>query len=82
MEVTITVNGTAETLDIEPRLLLVHVLRENLRLTGTHIGCDSTSCGACTVLVDGTPIKSCTMFGVQVDGREVTTVEGLSLIHI
>ena len=77
MEVTITVNGTAETLDIEPRLLLVHVLRENLRLTGTHIGCDSTSCGACTVLVDGTPIKSCTMFGVQVDGREVTTVEGL-----
>jgi len=77
MEVTITVNGTAETLDIEPRLLLVHVLRENLRLTGTHVGCDSTSCGACTVLVDGTPIKSCTMFGVQVDGREVTTVEGL-----
>ena len=77
MEVTITVNGTAETLDIEPRQLLVHVLRENLRLTGTHIGCDSTSCGACTVLVDGTPIKSCTMFGVQADGREVTTVEGL-----
>ena len=77
MEVTITVNGTAETLDIEPRQLLVHVLREDLRLTGTHIGCDSTSCGACTVLVDGTPIKSCTMFGVQVDGQEVTTVEGL-----
>jgi aerobic carbon-monoxide dehydrogenase small subunit len=77
MEVTITVNGTAETLDIEPRQLLVHVLREDLRLTGTHIGCDSTSCGACTVLLDGTPIKSCTMFGVQVDGQEVTTVEGL-----
>jgi carbon-monoxide dehydrogenase small subunit len=77
MEVTITVNGTAHTLDIEPRELLVHVLREELRLTGTHIGCDSTSCGACTVLYDGTPVKSCTMFGVQADGVEVTTVEGL-----
>jgi carbon-monoxide dehydrogenase small subunit len=77
MEVTITVNGTARTLDIEPRLLLVHVLRENLRLTGTHIGCDSTSCGACTVLYDGTPVKSCTLFGVQADGVEITTVEGL-----
>jgi len=77
MEVTITVNGTAHTLDIEPRELLVHVLREELRLTGTHIGCDSTSCGACTVLYDGTPVKSCTMFGVQADGVEITTVEGL-----
>jgi carbon-monoxide dehydrogenase small subunit len=77
MEVTITVNGTEETMDIEPRLLLVHVLREQLRLTGTHIGCDSTSCGACTVLLDGTPVKSCTMFGVQAGGREITTVEGL-----
>jgi carbon-monoxide dehydrogenase small subunit len=77
MEVTITVNGTPHTLDIEPRELLVHVLREELRLTGTHIGCDSTSCGACTVLYDGTPVKSCTMFGVQADGVEVTTVEGL-----
>ena len=77
MDVTITVNGTAHTLDIEPRQLLVHVLRERLRLTGTHIGCDSTSCGACTVLYDGTPVKSCTVFGVQADGVEVTTVEGL-----
>ncbi len=77
MEVTITVNGTEHTMDIEPRLLLVHVLREQLRLTGTHIGCDTTSCGACTVLLDGTPVKSCTMFGVQADGHEITTVEGL-----
>ncbi len=77
MEVTITVNGTAHTLDIEPRQLLVHVIREELRLTGTHIGCDSTSCGACTVLYDGTPVKSCTLFGVQADGVEITTVEGL-----
>jgi aerobic carbon-monoxide dehydrogenase small subunit len=77
MEVTITVNGTPHTLDIEPRELLVHVLREELRLTGTHIGCDSTSCGACTVLYDGMPVKSCTMFGVQADGVEITTVEGL-----
>ncbi|HET9309856.1 MAG TPA: (2Fe-2S)-binding protein [Actinomycetota bacterium] len=77
MEVTLTVNGTAHTVDVEPRELLVHVLREDLRLTGTHIGCDTTSCGACTVLLDGTPVKSCTMFAVQADGREVTTVEGL-----
>ena len=77
MEVAITVNGTAHTLDIEPRQLLVHVIREELRLTGTHIGCDSTSCGACTVLYDGTPVKSCTVFGVQADGVEITTVEGL-----
>jgi carbon-monoxide dehydrogenase small subunit len=77
MEVTINVNGTAHTLDIEPRQLLVHVIREELRLTGTHIGCDSTSCGACTVLFDGMPVKSCTLFGVQADGVEITTVEGL-----
>jgi aerobic carbon-monoxide dehydrogenase small subunit len=77
MEVTLTVNGTAHTVDIEPRELLVHVLREDLRLTGTHIGCDSTSCGACTVLYDGVPVKSCTLFGVQADGVEITTVEGL-----
>ena len=77
MQITVTVNGEAHTLDVEPRRLLVHVLREDLGLTGTHIGCDSTSCGACTVLYDGTPIKSCTMFGVQADGAEVTTVEGL-----
>src|SRR5213593_665134 len=78
MEITVTVNGTARTVDVEPRRLLVHVLREELGLTGTHIGCDTTSCGACTVLLDGTPVKSCTMFGVQADGREVTTVEGLA----
>jgi carbon-monoxide dehydrogenase small subunit len=78
MEVTITVNGAPQTVDVEPRMLLVHVIRERLGLTGTHVGCDTTSCGACTVLVDGTPVKSCTMFGVQTDGREVTTVEGLA----
>jgi len=77
MQVTFTVNGAEKTVDVEPRVLLVHVLRENLALTGTHVGCDTTSCGACTVLLDGTPVKSCTMFGVQADGREVTTVEGL-----
>jgi aerobic carbon-monoxide dehydrogenase small subunit len=77
MEITVTINGTERTADVEPRLLLVHFIRDVAALTGTHIGCDSTSCGACTVLLDGTPIKSCTMFAVQADGREVTTVEGL-----
>src|SRR5438876_12307634 len=77
MQITVTVNGTQRTADVEPRLLLVHLLREELGLTGTHIGCDTTSCGACTVLLDGVPVKSCTVFGVQADGREVTTVEGL-----
>ena len=76
--VTVTVNGQARTAEIEPRLLLVHLLRDVFRLTGAHVGCDTTSCGVCTVLVDGTPVKSCTMFGVQVDGRSVTTVEGLA----
>ena len=76
--VTVTVNGASHSQEIETRLLLVHFLRETLGLTGTHIGCDTTSCGACTVLVDGTPVKSCTMFAVQVDGQEVTTVEGLA----
>ncbi len=75
--VTITVNGERRTADVEPRLLLAHLLRQGLRLTGTHTGCDTTSCGACTVLVDGTPVKSCTMLAVQADGHEVTTVEGL-----
>ena len=78
MRITTTVNGTAQTVDVEPRMLLVHVIRERLGLTGTHMGCDTTSCGACTVLVDGTPVKSCTVFGVQADGREITTVEGLA----
>jgi aerobic carbon-monoxide dehydrogenase small subunit len=78
MEVTITVNGSPRTADVEPRMLLTHVIREEFGLTGTHVGCDTTSCGACTVLVDGEPLKSCTMFGVQADGREVTTVEGMA----
>ena len=77
MNVTVAVNGTEHSADVEPRMLLVHLLREVLGLTGTHVGCDTTSCGACTVLLDGTPVKSCTMFAVQADGREVTTVEGL-----
>lgn len=77
MQITVTVNGAERTADVEPRMLLVHLLREELRLTGTHIGCDTTTCGACTVLLDGVPVKSCTMFGVQADGRDVTTVEGL-----
>ena len=77
MQITFTVNGAEETVDVEPRLLLVHLIRETLGLTGTHIGCDTTSCGACTVLLDGVPVKSCTVFGVQADGRGVTTVEGL-----
>jgi carbon-monoxide dehydrogenase small subunit len=76
--ITVTVNGQEHSLEVEPRLLLAHLLRENLGLTGTHVGCDTTSCGACTVLVDGVPVKSCTHFAVQVDGREVTTVEGLA----
>jgi carbon-monoxide dehydrogenase small subunit len=77
MQITVTVNGAEKTVDVEPRLLLVHLIRETLGLTGTHIGCDTTSCGACTVLMDGVPVKSCTVFGVQADGREITTVEGL-----
>ena len=76
--ITVTVNGEKTTAEVEPRLLLAHLLRQGLRLTGTHTGCDTTNCGACTVLVDGVPIKSCTMLAVQVDGREVTTVEGLA----
>ncbi len=76
--ITVTVNGVSHTAAVEPRLLLVHFLREVLNLTGTHIGCDTTSCGACTVLLDGVPIKSCTFFAVQADGRSITTVEGLA----
>jgi aerobic carbon-monoxide dehydrogenase small subunit len=75
--VTITVNGRARTLDVEPRLLLAHLLRQGLQLTGTHTGCDTTNCGACTVLFDGAPVKSCTMLAVQADGHDVQTVEGL-----
>ena len=76
--VTITVNGEKRTLDIEPRLLLAHLLRQGLQLTGTHVGCDTTGCGACTVLLNGRPAKSCTVLAVQADGREVQTVEGLA----
>jgi len=76
-KIKITVNGTAHEAAVEPRMLLVHFIREVLSLTGTHIGCDTTSCGACTVLLDGKPVKSCTAFAVMADGREVMTVEGL-----
>jgi carbon-monoxide dehydrogenase small subunit len=77
VKVELTVNGEGRTADIEPRLLLVHFLRDTLGLTGTHVGCDTTSCGACTVQLDGTPIKACTFLAVQADGRSITTVEGL-----
>jgi carbon-monoxide dehydrogenase small subunit len=75
--VEVTVNGVARSADVEARLLLVHFLRQTLGLTGTHVGCDTTTCGACCVLVDGTPVKSCTMLAVQANGVEITTVEGL-----
>ena len=75
--IKVTVNGVEHSTDIEPRLLLVHYLRESLRLTGTHIGCDTSHCGACTVVMDGRAVKSCTVFAVQADGRSITTVEGL-----
>ena len=78
MEISLSVNGVPRTADVEPRLLLVHLIREVFDLTGTHVGCDTTSCGACTVLLDGVPVKSCTVLAVQADGREVTTVEGLA----
>jgi len=77
MRVEVTVNGEKREADVEPRLLLVHLLREVFRLTGTHIGCDTTHCGACTVHLDGRPVKSCTVFAVQAHGRQITTVEGL-----
>lgn len=76
--ITVNVNGDDRTVDIEPRLLLAHMIRQGLGLTGTHTGCDTTNCGACTVLFDGSPVKSCTMFAVQTDGHEVMTVEGLA----
>ena len=77
MEVNVTVNGTSYTKDVEPRMLLVDFIRTQVGLTGTHIGCDTTSCGACTVLLDGKPVKSCTIFAVQVEGASIGTVEGL-----
>ena len=76
--ISLTVNGTGYQLELEPRELLVYVLRDQLGLTGTNVGCDTSSCGACTVLVDGVSVKSCTLLGVQVDGTEVTTIEGLA----
>jgi aerobic carbon-monoxide dehydrogenase small subunit len=76
--ISVTVNGQERQAEVEARLLLVHLLREDFNMTGTHIGCDTTSCGACTVMLDGKPVKSCTMFAVQADGSEVMTVEGLA----
>ena len=78
MDISITVNGEAQRHDVEPRQLLVEYLRDECRLTGTKIGCDTSSCGACTVLVDGESVKSCTMLAAQADGRAVTTIEGLA----
>jgi carbon-monoxide dehydrogenase small subunit len=75
--INVKINGVDHTADVEPRLLLVHLIREDFRLTGTHIGCDTSHCGACTVVMDGRAVKSCTVFAIQADGREVLTVEGL-----
>ena len=77
VQINVTVNGEEQASEVEPRLLLVHFIRETLGLTGTHIGCDTTHCGACTVHLDGRPVKSCTVFAVQANGRAVSTVEGL-----
>ena len=77
-QITVTVNGTTERRDVEPRMLLVHLLRDDLRLTGTHVGCDTSQCGACTVLLDGAAVKSCTVLAVQADGASVTTIEGVA----
>ena len=76
--ISVTVNGVDQTREVEPRLLLVHFLRETLGLTGTHVGCDTSQCGACTVLLDGSSAKSCSLFAVQAHGRSVTTIEGLA----
>jgi carbon-monoxide dehydrogenase small subunit len=77
-EINVSVNGRAYTRDVEPRTLLVHFLRDTLGLTGTHVGCDTSQCGACTVLLDGRGVKSCTVLAVQANGSEVTTIEGLA----
>ena len=77
-QIAVTVNGAEHSLEVEPRLLLVHLVREKLGLTGTHVGCDTTSCGACTVSLDGEAVKSCTVFAVQADGATIETVEGLA----
>ena len=76
--VSISVNGVEHSTDVEPRTLLVHFLRERLNLTGTHVGCDTSNCGACTVWLDGNAVKSCTILAVQADGHEVTTIEGIA----
>lgn len=76
-KIKVTINGAVREAAVEPRMLLVHFIREVLSMTGTHIGCDTTTCGACTVVLDGRPIKSCTLFAVQANGREIMTVEGL-----
>ena len=78
MQISVNVNGSVHTSDVEPRRLLVHHLRDDVGLTGTNVGCDTSSCGACTVLIDGESVKSCTMLAVQADGRDVTTIEGLA----
>ncbi|MEO7734222.1 MAG: (2Fe-2S)-binding protein [Kofleriaceae bacterium] len=78
-EITVTINGERVTRKVESRLLLVHFIREDLSLTGTHVGCDTTSCGACTVSVNGEPVKSCTMFAVQANGATIDTVEGMAV---
>jgi len=78
MQITVTVNGTPYTRDVEPRLLLVHFLRDELRITGTHWGCDTSNCGVCVVRLDGQPVKSCTVLAVMADGHQVQTVEGLA----
>lgn len=77
MQITVTINGTSRTAEAEPRTLLVDFIRTNLAMTGTHIGCDTTSCGACTVILDGKPVKSCTVLAAQANGHELRTVEGL-----
>ncbi|MCY3926629.1 MAG: 2Fe-2S iron-sulfur cluster-binding protein, partial [bacterium] len=78
MEISVTINGTAHTHDVEPRTLLVHYIRDVVGLTGTNIGCDTSSCGACTIHVNGESVKSCTMFAVQADGEDLLTIEGLA----
>ena len=78
MQVSMTVNGKRRSANVEPRMLLVHFLREQLLLTGAHVGCDTSQCGACTVIIDGRSAKSCTIFAVQADGSEITTIEGLA----
>ena len=78
LPVKMTINGQSHSDEVEPRLLLVHYIRENAGLTGTHVGCDTSQCGACTILINGQAVKSCTLFAVQADGANITTIEGLA----